>query len=299
MKFGRIAVALAAGLFLAACSSSTSTTNPPPPPPAPPPPPPPPVTQHLYVGQDDIPGSILVYNLPLTTTSVPVDTVPYNADVNLGINATTLVANRISDYTVSFFHLPLTSASVPYATLPVGLLETPLLLPGGSLYLAAPDTINVYSAPFSSGSTPSSRIGMHNFTAHAMTVDPNGSIYAADATEIDVITGGSVVTTLTAAPGTEFDALAASATQLFACEGTGFASHVFVYALPLTATSTPTVPRNSGTVGASGCALDASGNLYITWGPTVVVFTPPFTSGSTPALNLSVSGGGSGIAIGP
>jgi hypothetical protein len=137
-----------------------------------------------------------------------------------------------------------------------------------------------------------------NFTA-GMTIDPNGTVYASNATQIDVISGGVLTTTLTAAPGTEFDAIAASATQLFACEGTNIASHVYIYALPLTANATPTVTMNSGTIGISGCALDSSGKLYLTWGPTVVVFAPPFTNSSTPVLSLSIDGGASGIAIGP
>jgi hypothetical protein len=301
MTFRAISVALAAGLILSACSSSATTTNPPPPPapPPPPPPPPPPGSQHLYLGQDDIPGKILVYNLPLTTSSTPVATVPYNADVSLSVNATILAANRLSDYTVSFFHLPLTSASTAYATIPVGLLESPLFLPTGALYLSGPDTINVYTPPFTSASTPTGRVLTPNVTAKSMTIDPNGTVYAANADHIDVITGGAVTTTLTAAPGTEFGGLAASATQLFACEGTGFASHVFIYSLPLTASETPGVIMNSGTIGIGGCALDSSGNLYITWGPTVVVFAPPFTSTSTSKLALSIDGGASGIAIGP
>ncbi|MGH7593982.1 MAG: hypothetical protein ACRELE_09055, partial [Gemmatimonadales bacterium] len=176
-------------------------------------------------------------------------------------------------------------------------LEYPLFLPTGALYLSARDTIHVYTPPFTSSSAPSSQVVTPNFTA-SMAIAPNGTVYAANATQIDVITGGTVTTTLTAAPGTEFAGLAASATQLFVGEGTN-ASHVYIYSLPLTATATPTVIMNSGTIGIGGCALDASGNLYITWGPTVVVFKPPFTSASTPALNLSISGGASGIAIGP
>jgi len=304
MMFRTISFALAASLMLSACSSSATTTNPPPPPPPPgppppPPPPPPPGSQHLYLGQDDVPGKILVYNLPLTATSTPVATVPYNADVGLSVNATTLAANRITDYTVSFFRLPLTSASTAYATIPVGLLESPLFLPTGALYLSRPDTINVYAPPFTGTSTPTGRVITPNLTAKSLAIDPNGTVYAANANQIDVITGGAVTTTLTAAPGTEFGGLAASATQLFACEGTGFASHVYIYSLPLTATATPGIIMNSGTVGIDGCALDASGRLYITWGPNVVVFAPPFTSSSTSALVLPVDGGAGGIAIGP
>ncbi len=289
MKSHAILVASAGGLMLAACSGSTATTAPPTTTAA----------QHLYIGQDAIPGNILIYDLPLTASSTPAATVPYNADVSLSLNGTTLAANRLSDYTVALFRLPLTSASVPYATLPVGLIETPLLLPSGPLYLGAPDGIHVYTAPFTSASTSSSLVATPSVSAHSLAIDPNGTVYAANANRIDVITGGSVTMTLAAAAGTEFDALTASATQLFACEGTGFASHVFVYALPLTPTATPTVIMNSGTVGVDGCALDASGNLYVTWGPTVVVFAPPFTSTSTSTLTLSINGGGSGIAIGP
>jgi hypothetical protein len=194
--------------------------------------------------------------------------------------------------------LPLTSTSVPYATLPVGLSETPLFVPSGALYLGAPNIIQVYTPPFTSTSIPGSHITMTNLTASNLAIDPNGTVYAVSGNRIGVISGGTLTTTLTAPAGTEFDAVAANATQLFACEGTGFASHVMIYALPLTATETPTVTMNSGTVGIGGCALDASGKLYLTSGPTVVVFSPPFTNTSNSTLSLSVTGAG-GIAIGP
>ena len=139
MNLRMIPQRLAACLILIACSSSPTNVSPPPPP-GPPPPPPPPTAQHLYVGQDEIPGSIRVYDLPLTASSAPVVTVPMNAPAVLAVNSTTLVVTRITDYSISFLALPLTSASVPYATIVWGAgrgAATPLFLPSARSISAA------------------------------------------------------------------------------------------------------------------------------------------------------------------
>jgi hypothetical protein len=297
----RLAHMIAALLLVAACSSSSNTVTPPPPPPAPPPPPPPPPTQHLYVGQDDVPGSILVYTLPITSSSTPVATVRHDATIALAVNSTTLAATRLTDYTVGFYALPITSASTPYATLSLGLLGTPVFLPSGALYLGIGDTINVYTPPFTSASTPSSRFGT-GLSGGRFALDPSGNVYETNggSNTIGVITNGAVTTRLTSAAGIIFRGLAANATQLMACEESGgLSTHVYIYNLPLTANATPATIMNINVSDPADCALDSSGNLYIAGAGGVIEYSPPFTTTSTRAVTLTVQGSAGAIAIGP
>jgi len=291
---------LAAALVLAACSSSSTNVSPPPPPPAPPPPPPPPPSQHLYAGLLDQPGSIYVYALPITAASTPTAIVPLNAVTALGVNSTTLAAATL-DYTVAFYNLPITSSSVPYATLASGSFGTPLFLPNGTLYHGGTDTINVYTPPFTANSVPSSRIPTPTLTPTSLAIDPSGRVYETTGTvnTIGVVTGGALTTKLTAPFGLAFRSLAASATQLFVCEETGSAPHIYVYALPLTASATPAVIMNVNVSAPKGCALDASGNLYVSTTGQIVMYTPPFTASSARAVTLTLPGTVNGIAIGP
>lgn len=280
-------------LFILAACSSTSGTNSSPSPPT--------TTQHLYVGEDDIPGSILVYALPLTATSTPTATIPLNASVALGVNATTLAATRIDNYTISLFSLPVTSSSVPYATISSTTVGTPLLLTSGKLYQGGSNLIHVYTPPFTNASVPSGSIATPLMAPGRLAVDPNGNVYATTGTTngIAVIVNGALTTTLTAPPSTEFRGLAASSTQLFACETTGSANHVFIYTLPLTANATPAITMNPNVSQSADCALDSDGNLYIGGGGSVVEYSPPFSATSARVVTLTIPGSVQGIAVGP
>jgi hypothetical protein len=285
---------------IAGCSSSSNmnASPPPPPPPPPAPPPPPPPTGRLYVGLDDLPGSILVYNLPLTNGAAPTTTVAHDANNGMTVNSTTLAVTDIENYSVAFYTLPLTSASAPYATWLQGNLASPLFVSSGALYYGATNMINVYTPPFTSTSTPSSHIATAGFSFARMAVDPSGHVYQIAGNVISVVYNGVLTTTLTATPGTEFRAPAASATQLFVCETNGSANHVYVYALPLTSTSTPTLIMNPNTDAPSDCALDSSGNLYIASAHTVALFAPPFTTSSHSTVGITLQGGAGAMAIG-
>ncbi len=92
--------------------------------------------------------------------------------------------------------------------------------------------------------------------------------------------------------------LAASATQLFACEETGSLSYVYIYNLPLTSTATPATIMSVNVSDPQDCALDSSGNLYIAAAGSVVEYSPPFTSTSARAVTLTVQGTAGAIAIG-
>ncbi len=186
----------AALLCVAACSSSGNTiVSPPPPPPSTPPPPPPAATHHLYVGQDNLPGSILAYTLPITASSTPVATAAHDANVALAVNATTLAVTRLTDYSVGFYTLPLTSASTPYATLSLGRTGTPIFLPSGALYLGVQDSITVYTPPFASTSVPVSKLKT-GFSGNRFTIDPSGNVYqtSGGTNVVGVITNGLQIT---------------------------------------------------------------------------------------------------------
>ncbi|MGH7582260.1 MAG: hypothetical protein ACREL5_03430 [Gemmatimonadales bacterium] len=292
MQFRLIARAALVAIAVAGCSSGTnSTTTPPPPPPSP--------TGQLYVGIGDIPGSLLVYDLPLTSTSTPAVTVAHDNSGPLALNSTTLAVTRPTNYSVSFFTLPLTSASGPYATLVTGGVIYPVFEPSGAFYYSASNMIDVYTPPFSASSTPSSHIATPLLSAGPLSIGPSGDVYELAGNVIGVVHNGALVTKLTAEPGTEFDAAAATATQLFVCEGTNnLAAQVYVYPLPLTATETPSLIIHPNTDAPGACVLDSSGDLYIGSAGIVSVLTPPFTASSHAAVQVNVHGGIGGLAIG-
>jgi hypothetical protein len=270
---------------LAACGSSTDNN--------------PAVTQHLYVGDDQATGSLRVYALPLTASSAPVAAVPMNQAFNLGLNTTTLAVTDLSS-NLYFFTLPISSSSTPYAQFAAGSDGTPIFLASGSLYQGGSGKINVYTPPFTNSSAPSSFVTTAGLSPAYLAIDPNGNVYeATGGNVIGVISGGTLTTTLTAAAGTQFRGLAASATQLFACEFLGNSNNIHIYSLPLTATAAPAVTISLGTEGPEGCSLDADGKLYVgTIGGKILVFSPPFSGTSTASVTLSTSAIIFGIAVG-
>ena len=288
MSLSRKCLGLAACAILGACSSSSNVSPPPPP------------VQHLYVGDDATTGSLRAYALPLTASSTPVASVPMDKPFMIGVNSTTLAVATLAS-NLFFFTLPLTSGSTPYASFAAGLDGTPLFVSSGALYQGGSGRINVYTPPFSNSSVPSSSITTAGLSPNNLAIDAGGNIYeTSGGNTIGVVTGGALTTTLTAAVGTQFRGLAASAAQLFACGFNGQSDNVYIYALPLTATATPSVTINVGTNAPEGCALDANGYLYVgTPAGQILVFVPPFTSGSAPALTLSTPASIFGLAVGP
>lgn len=147
---------------------------------------------------------------------------------------------------------------------------------------------------------PSSSITTLGLSPADLAIDANGNVYeTGGGNTIGVVTGGVLTTTLTAPAGTQFRGLAASASQLFACEFLASSNNIYIYTLPLTAAATPAVTINLGTEGPEGCALDASGNLYVgAIGGHILVFSPPFSNSSVPTLTMTTPAIIFGIAIG-
>jgi len=279
-------------LALAACSGSATNTETPPPPPPP--------TQHLYVGDDQTTGALRSYALPIAASSTPAASVGMNSPFTIGLNSTTLAVADLNS-NLYWFTLPLTSTSTPYAMIAAGSDGTPIFTPAGTLYQGGIGKINVYTPPFTSSSTPSSSITTTGLSPDDMAIDPNGNVYeTTGGNTIGVVTGGVLTTTLTAPVGTQFRGLAATSSQLFACEFVSQGSrNIYVYSLPLTASATPAVIINLGSYSPEGCAVDADGNLYMgSSDGTVLEFKPPFTSASVPAVTLTTPAVIFGIAIG-
>jgi hypothetical protein len=257
-----------------------------------------PAPQYLYVGDDNATGSLRVYLLPLTANSTPVATVPMNKAFTMGANSTTLAVATL-DGTLSFFNLPITSSSTPYASFAAGSDGTPLFFSETSLYQGGSGKINIYSAPFASSSVPSGSVTTAGLSPADLARDPAGNVYETGGDNtIGVVTGGTLTTTMTAVAGTAFRGMAASATQLFVAGFNGAANNLYIYALPLTAASTPAVTINLGsTIFPEGVALDANGNLYVGAFSQLLVFAPPFGSSSVPMVNLTTTALIFGIAV--
>ena len=282
--------AIAGIAVLAACSSSgTEIVTPPPPP-----------VQHLYVGDDAATGSLRSYTLPLTAASTPVVAIAMNKPFLMGINSTTFALTLLGG-NIQLFALPLTSASTPFATIATTSNTTPVFTAAGLLYQGSSTGINVFTPPFTNASAPSSSIITAGFSPFNMAIDPNGNTYVTSGgNTIGVVTGTTLTTTLTAAAGVNFRGLAATATQLFACEFTGASNNIFIYSLPLTPAALPAVTINIGANGSEACALDSSGNLYAgAIGGNILVFAPPFTNASVPTVTLTTPAVIFGMAVGP
>jgi hypothetical protein len=285
--------ALALGLALTACGGSTYSATPVTPLA--------PAVTHLYVGDDQTPGFMRVYELPLTAASTPVASIPMSSPINIGSNASNVAVTTLSG-SVNIFTQPLTSASLPIATFNSTGSGIPFFTASGSLIQAGGTKVNVYTPPFSNSSVPSSTIAVPGTAAQNLAIDPAGNIYVgSDANTIGAIVGGVLTTIVTAPAGTQFRGMAATATQLFVVEFGGGSQGIDVFSLPLTAASTPVATIDNGQRGGEAAAVDANGNLYVgnLGDRTVEVFSPPFTNSSVPVLTLNTNAEIFGISIGP
>jgi hypothetical protein len=217
----------------------------------------------------------------------------------LGVSSNTLAVTGLTG-NVRLFGLPVTSFSSTFATISSESNGTPVFS-HGLLYQGGSSSINVYTPPFSNSSVPSSSITTLGLTPSDLTVDPNGNLYLTTGDNtIGVVTGTTLTTVLVAAPAMAFRGMAASATRLYACGFNGLANDVFIYALPLTATSMPAITLDLGDAAPESCVLDSSGRLYVgSPDGRIFVFAPPFSSASAPVLTLATPAVVFGMAIGP
>lgn len=315
-----VIVALAA--LAAGCNSTPTFHNaitPPTPSPSPGP------VQHLYVGNDNTPGGIKQYTLPLTAASVANFTIASNNVTSVAVDATGNLA--VGDFAgnLSYFTAPLSGTSTPAAAFKNGTASNDgqIAFTTAGTFWAATDanSVNAFTPPFSNASTPSGNvtnaalaesIGVAFDTAQNLYISNAGT----GATLINCTSGigtcsGLVVYALpyTGAPittpniaSTVYRKVALSATQLFATSVAGATGKVDVYALPITSSSTPAFQITMGVDDPEGIALDASGNVYVgnLANSTITVYAPPFSANSAPTVSLQITGAFEifGIAIG-
>ncbi len=272
--------------------------------------------QHLYVGNDNTPGQILQFTLPLTNSSTPTVTLSTSNTNNVLSLAVDSSGNLVSGDTagrLAIFNAPITSASAATATFNNGSAISAGQLAFnsvGDLFATSTSTnINLFTHPLTSSSTPSTVISGGGITAAiGATLDANGNLFVSNsgvsssnlAVFAPPYTGAPTVTPVVA--GAFYRKVALTSTQLFVSNVAGATGQVDVYNLPLTASSAPAFSIINVNA-PEAVAFDSSGNLYVgNFGDaTIRVFTPPFSASSSPSVTLKVSTGAFsvfGIAIG-
>ena len=283
-----------------------------------------PAPQHLYVGNDNTPGQVLQFTLPLTMSTTSNFAIASNNVVAVALDATGNLAVGDNAGHLQFFTAPLSGASVPAATFNNGTATNngQIAFTGSDFAVATvSNRVNGFTHPFSNASTPS------QFVTNAALVSAIGTAFdaaqnlyisnAGSGTAIDCSSGAGTCSDLLVyappytgvpiitpnVPSTAYRKIAVSATQLFAAQVAGAVGRVDEYNLPITAASAPAFSLTTGVNIPEGLAFDAAGRLYIgnLGDATVTVYTPPITSGSVPTLIYKVSTGAFaifGIAVG-
>jgi hypothetical protein len=261
-----------------------------------------PVPQHLYVGNDNTPGTIQQYTIPITGTSTPNFSIASNNVVTVALDAAGNLAAGDNAGHLQFFTAPLSGTSTPAAAFNNGTAsnngQNVFTTAGDMFDSTAGNRVNFFTHPFTNATTPSSSITSPLLTGAIGTgLDAAQNLYIANAGAGSVsnlyvyappYTGTPIITPGVAS--TAYRKLALSATQLFVCSVFGATGRVDVYTLPITATSAPAFAITTGMNVPEGIALDAAGNLYVgnLSDATVRVYAPPFSATSAPTVALTV-----------
>ncbi|MEA2785164.1 MAG: hypothetical protein QOF71_1268 [Candidatus Eremiobacteraeota bacterium] len=280
-----------------------------------------PAPQHLYVGGNNAPASILQFTLPVTATSTPNFAIAAgNYVVTVAVDVSGNLAAGDSAGNLKFFAAPLSGASTPAAAFKNGPAATDwqnVFAATGELFAATGgNAVNRFTPPFANASTPSATIANPALTSaigtafdaaqnlYISNVGPTGSnifVYAPPYTGVPIVTPIQPGILGMGPSAAFYRHLAVSATQLFVSSASG-SGRVDVYALPITAASAPAFAITNSMAGPEGLALDAAGNLYVANfnAYTIRVYAPPFSASSAPTVTLTLVGGivPYGIAVG-
>jgi hypothetical protein len=294
------------------------------------------IPQHLYVGNDNTPGQVLQFNLPLTASSTSNFAIVSNNVVAVAPDASGNLAVGDNAGNLQFFTTPLSGSSTPAAAFKNGAASNNgqiAFTSAGDFWAATvSNRVNAFTHPFSNASTPSGFVtnaalvsvigtafdsaqnlyianaGTGNAAACAGTSSPGGGcgsnlfVYAPPYTGAPIITP-NVINYPFSSASTAYRKIAVSATRLFAASVANAPGRVDVYNLPITAASTPAFNLQTGVNTPEGLALDPAGNLYIgnLSDATVTVYSAPITAASVPSSIFKVSNGAFaifGIAVG-
>jgi hypothetical protein len=301
-------VAIILGVLLvdvAGCSSSSTSPTPTPTPVG---------VQHLYVTDNGSPGTVFVFNLPLTATSTPTVTL-----LTTGNGAANPCFDNAGSHiyvpmdgsdTVQVFALPLTASSTPAFTLTTTSTGEDCHFDGsGNLYVAesAGSKIEVFKAPVASGSIVNSTItGAALVNPWGIWTDASGNVFSSTHPSAAVEYSAFPTNAQTAAFGPtsndQFGLALGPSGSLYAANATA-AGVIDVYDPPFSNSSTKNVAETITTPltnWVSYMAFDAAGNLYAGGSAAtfhVLVYASPYT-GAPVDLNRGATRV-QGVAIGP
>ena len=273
------------------------------------------VVQHLYVGNDNTPGTVQAYTLPITAASTAAFAFASNNIVSIGLDANNdaLVGDNAGH--LQFFTAPLSATSTPSVTFNNGTASNNgqiVFNLGGQVFVPnVSSAVNMFTPPFTASSAPSTIVSGGLVSAIGDALDNVGSLYVGNAgtgggtgSDLEVFaspyTGAPAVTTPNVA-ATAYRKMAGSGSTLYVCSvaGTG---RIDAYGLPLSNTSVPAFAITTGVNAPEAIAFDQNGNMYVgnLGNSTITVYAPPFSAASAPTVTLTIPGTFAifGIAIG-
>ncbi|HTI05064.1 MAG TPA: hypothetical protein VL549_07095 [Gemmatimonadales bacterium] len=277
----RTVIAATSLAVVMACSSDSTGPDLTPVPPAP---------AHVYVA--DLSGAIFVFAAPLTSASVPIDTIPNSGPLGIAVDDSGNIAVSATTKKVYLYHKPLSSSSAPADSVPSSpYFGFPAYGPDGKLYVATQGThVLVYSPPIASASVADT-IKNSLVDAYSVGFDRQRRLY------VDDPAGGGVrvyESPYTGPPAFSVDS-GMGATQGMALDASGrllVANYsfdkIYIYAAPLSGASEPVDSITSGLHSPEAIAIGGDGYLYVAneSDSAIVVYHPPFSHASTPAVNL-------------
>ncbi len=262
------------------------------------------LAQRLFVGNDNSPGSVAAYNLPVSGASPIAFSVAANNVTAVATDFSGNMAVGDNAGNVKFFPAPLSGASVPSASFSNGGGNNGAIVftSAGDFFVSTVSAtgVNKFTRPFSNASVPSQTISNGGLTSPVgLAFDGAQNLYISNSAggggNIFVYappyTGVPVITP--PAAGTAYRKMTIIGSQLFVASVAPGTGRVDVYSLPLTGASTPAFSITTGTNTPEAASADLAGNLYIgnLTTSTVTVYNAPFSAGSAPATTLTVSGG--------
>jgi hypothetical protein len=284
-------------------------------------PPPPNFGQHLYIPNDNTPGGIEQFTLPLTNSSTPNFTIAGNDLVAVAVDSTGNLAAGDFHHKLYYFQAPLSGFSTPAGTFNngtagnVGQMQFPASGPQMDQLWTASVGTEIDRFARTAGSFPNSTTAaQQTFPTGAsqlvgLVFDSSLNMYLSNVNNIYVYAppyNNPPAAVTPSLSDTSYRKEAISGNQLFVSMPISTpqpAGRIDVYNLPVTSASVPTftiigsfvpgVPPALGTCTAVGTgngicipealAVDAAGNLYVgnLGNRTVTVYSPPFSAAST------------------
>lgn len=290
-----IASAVAVAAIAVACSNDTTgpTLTPVPPPPA-----------HVYVA--DLSGFVLVFDAPLTNSSVAVDTITQSQALGVAVDDSGNLAVSGLSHWVYLYPKPLSSASTPTDSVKSDpYFGFPAFGPDGKLYVATQGPhVFAYAAPVTGASAADTiKDSLHD--AYSVAFDRQRRLYVNDPV------GGGVRVfdpPYTGAPAFSVDSgmgniegIAVDASGRLLAANHSF-NRILIYTPPLSGAREPSDSIMTGARIPEGIAIGGDGYLYVVsqYDSTILVYHPPFSHTSTPAVVMHGGGLGGpyGIAVG-